>query len=251
MLRIFTHPLSALQKVKESVLGAFQRGSLGQRWRDYSAQEQTDKGLRIFQEMQSELLKSPLWTFDAFRLYNVKLYSLYGGNEGKAKPTAKKNELPEDYAERVAKWEEEVAKKQDPSVRALRQKIQILDAMNSVELASNHKSIFTLAAKKLIAQRAKVARKEVDALLLEHDGLRADRKWYQTRLAMKLPLPASMEQRERLSTLDRPFSRSEMEMAKRHSEERSKSAIRSQKSPKRITGYVFRRNSRGTSRWSL
>ena len=153
----------------------------------------------IFRTMQSQLLHGQYWTFDSFRLYNVKLYDLYGGNKSKAKPVQKKTELDEDYAERVAKWETDVLKKMDPSVRAIRQKVRILDCMNAVELASNHKSVFSLKDRKLLARKAGVPLKEVDALILEHDGLRADRKWYQTRMMMNLPLPINMEERERWS----------------------------------------------------
>jgi len=205
----------------------------------------------IFRKMQTQLLDGQYWTFDAFRKYNVILFDLYGGNKSKAKPTQKRNELNEDYAERVAKWETDMLKKMDPSVRALRQKIKIMDAMDPVELASNHKSIFTRRGKKLIAQRAGVDVNEVESLILEHDGLRADRKWYQTRMLLKLPLPQTMEERDRLATFDRPFSRTEMEMAKQHQESRIKSAKRDQKSPKRITSYVFRTPSKGISRWNF
>ena len=214
-------------------------------------EDQRVSGNEIFTQMQHQLLAGQHWTFDAFRMYNVKLYELYGGNKGKAKPGRRKDERDEDYAERIAIWEADVLKKLDPSVRALRLKIKILDCMNPVELASNHKSIFPLSARRLIANKAKVPLKELDALLLEHDGLRADRKWYQTRLGFNLPLPATMEERDRLATLDRPFSRSEMELGKSHQRRKMLSAKRDQKSPKRISSYVFRTPSKGISRWKL
>ena len=239
-----------LDTIKTAVSAVAQGGSIAERWRRYTAEDQKMSGHDIFRQMQQKLLQGELWTFDAFRMYNVALFDLYGGNKGKAKPTPKRNELDEDYAERVKKWEQDLAKSQDPSIRALRQKIRILDAMNAVELASNHKSIFTRSAKRLIAQKASVETKEVDALILEHDGLRADRKWYKTRQAMNLSLPETMEQREQWATLDRPFSRSEMELAKAHQERRMKAARRSCKSPKRVTSYVFRTPSKGLSRWS-
>lgn len=241
---------SAVARVRTAISDMISGGSIADRWRKYTVQDQRENGVEIFRRMQGELLRPEKWTFDAFRLYNVQLYDAYGGNTGKAKPTQKKNELDEDFAERVAEWEQDLAKKQDPSVRALRQKIKILDAMNPVELASNHKSIFTQSAKKLIAQAAGVPLKEVDAIILEHDGLRADRKWYQTRLAMHLPLPSTLEERERWAVLDRPFSRTEMELARAHQKEKMQAAQRSQKSPKRISSYVFRRPSKGISRWS-
>jgi len=204
----------------------------------------------VFRKMQSKLLEGKYWTFDAFRMYNLELFDCYGGNKTKAKPTQKKNELNEDFEQRVAKWEEDTLKKIDPSVRAVRQKIKILDAMNSVELSSNHKSIFRQISKRLIARKAGVDMKEVESLILEHDGLRADRKWYQTRMLMKQELPKTMEERERWANLDRPFSRTEMDLAKRHQEERMKTAKREQKAPKRITSYVFRTPSKGISRWT-
>jgi hypothetical protein len=212
--------------------------------------DQKEKADEIFRGMQSQLLYGKYWTFDAFRKYNLKLYELYGGHKSKAKPSRKKNETDEEYQERMNKWETDVLKKMDPSVRALRQKIQILDCLNPVELASNHKSIFSLNDKREIARRAKVPLKEVDAIILEHDGLRADRLWYQIRTMMNKPLPEDMDERERLSSLDRPFSRSEMELAKSHQEERMKSARRNRKSPKRIASFVFRTPSKGINRWS-
>jgi hypothetical protein len=242
--------LSALEKVKGALSNVIQGGSITERWRKFRAEDQKETGFEVFKKMQTKLMEGDIWTFDAFRMHNLQLYDLYGGNKGKAKPVQKKNELDDDYAERLKKWEQDLAKSQDPSIRVIRQKIRILDAMNPVELASNHKSIFTRTAKKLIAQRAGVPLKEIDALILEHDGLRADRKWYQTRLAMNLPLPETMEERERWATLDRPYSRSEMELAEAHQERRMQSAKRSGKAPKRISSYVFRTPSKGISRWN-
>lgn len=213
-------------------------------------EDQVMSGNEIFKKMQNQLLQGQFWTFDAFRRYNVVLFDLYGGNKGKAKPVPKKDELDSEYAARVSDWETAMLKKLDPSVRALRQKIKVLDCLNPIELASNHKSVFSRHARKLIANKAKVPLKEVDSIILEHDGLRADRKWYQTRMAFKLPLPSTMEEREKWSSLDRPFSRSEMELGKKHQERTRMSAQRSQLSPKRITSYVFRTPSKGISRWS-
>jgi len=241
---------SSLEKVKGAISNVFQGGSIAERWRQFTWEDQKQTGVEVFRKMQSKLLQGDLWTFDAFRMYNLELYDLYGGNKGKAKPVQKKNELDEDYGERLKTWEQDLAKSQDPSIRVLRQKIRILDAMNPVELASNHKSIFTRSAKRLIAQKANVPYKEVEALILEHDGLRADRKWYQTRLAMNRELPSTMEERERWATLDRPFSRTEIELAEAHQKRRMQSAGRKAKAPKRITSYVFRTPSKGLSRWS-
>jgi hypothetical protein len=243
--------LSALEKVRGAISNVVQGGSLAERWHKLRAEEQTASSHEVFRKMQSKLMEGQYWTFDAFRVYNVQLYDLYGGNKGKAKPVQKKTEMDEDFIERVKKWEQDLAKSQDPSVRAVRQKIKILDAMNPIELASNHKSVFTRSAKKLIAEKAGVAVKEVDALILEHDGLRADRKWYQTRQAMNLSLPTTMEERERWATLDRPFSRTEIQLGQDHQERRMKSAKRAAKAPKRISSYVFRTPSRGSSRWKL
>jgi hypothetical protein len=240
----------AFGTLKDTLANALQGGSLADRWRKHSTEDQRESGLEVFRKMQHKLLEGDLWTFEAFRRYNLELYELYGGNKGKAKPEQKRNELDEDYAERLKKWEQDLAKSQDPSIRAVRQKIRILDVMNPVELASNHKSIFTRSAKRLIAQKAQVAYKEVEALLLEHDGLRADRKWYKTRLVMNLPLPSTMEEREHWATLDRPFSRTEIEMGEAHQSMRMKTAKRKAKAPARITSYVFRTPSKGISRWN-
>jgi hypothetical protein len=241
---------SVVDRMKGAMSSLLEGGSIAERWRKYTAEDQKVTGVEVYRKMQSKLLEGELWTFYAFRMYNLQLYDLYGGNKGKAKPEQKRDELDEDYAGRLKKWEQDLAKSQDPAIRSIRQKLRILDAMNPVELASNHKSIFTRSAKKLIAQKAKVAFKDVDELLLEHDGLRADRKWFMTRQALNLPLPSTMEERERWATLDRPFSRTEMELAKAHQEERMKSARRKTKAPKRITSYVFRTPSKGISRWN-
>ena len=239
-----------LRRIEKAVTSVVQGGSFSERWRALTAEDPKIKGREIFSKMQRELMDSQTWTFEAFRMYNLKLYDLYGGNKAKARPEQKRNELNEDFAERIKKWESDVAKSQDPSVRALRQKLKILDSMNAVELASNHKSVFQRFSKRLIAQKAKVSLKEVDSLILEHDALRADRKWYQTRNLLKLPLPMSMEERERWSVFDRPFSRSELQLAKANQERFSKSVKRGQKSPKRISSYVFRTPSKRLSRWN-
>jgi hypothetical protein len=250
MLSLIPSRSSALTRLKGSLTNLVSGGSLSDRWKKWTTDDQYEKSIETFRMMQGELLRPSVWTFEEFRNYNLKLFNAYGGNEAKAKPTRKRTELDEDYQERVSKWESDVLKKMDPSVRALRRKIQILDFLNPVELKSNHKSIFADSAKRQIASKAGVPVAEVNALILEHDGLRADRKWYQTRIMMKLPLPGTMEQREQWAQLDRPFSRSEMEFARKEQEKRMKSAKRDQVKPKRITSYVFRTPSKGISRWN-
>ena len=239
-----------VDKIQEAVSNLVEGGSISERWRKLTSEDQKETGIEVYRKMQSKLMEGDVWTYDAFRMYNLQLYDLYGGNKGKAKPEQKRNELDEDYSERVKKWEQDLAKSQDPAIRSVRQKLRILDCLNQVELLSNHKSIFTRSAKRLFAQKAKVTFKDVEELLLEHDGLRADRKWFMTRQAMNLPLPSTMEERERWATLDRPFSRTEIELAKAHQEERMKSARRKTKAPRRISSYVFRTPSKGISRWN-
>ena len=51
--------------------------------------------------------------------------------------------------------------------------------MTPVELASNHKSVFDAQAMSLIAEKAKVTVGFVRQVIMEHDVLRADRRWYQ------------------------------------------------------------------------
>jgi hypothetical protein len=85
----------------------------------------------------------------------------------------------------------------------IKKNIRILDAMDSFELASNHKDIFTPSSQKLIAEKANVELDSVESLIREHDMLRADCRWYKIRQQFNRPLPRS-EEREILATRDRP-----------------------------------------------
>merc|ERR1719160_1507554 len=88
--------------------------------------------------------------------------------------------------------------------------------MTPAELASNHKSVFTKEAIKLIAEKAEADRSFVNNVLDTHDMLRADRRWYMIRQQFGKALPRSFEDREFLAEYDRPFSQTERKRRKEY-----------------------------------
>lgn len=191
------------------------------RLRQQNAQRQQEE---IFLESTQFLREGERWTFGNMAAYQRKVLELMGATGWKRRMSA-----------------------DDPSVLHLEKELKVLEAMTPVELASNHKKVFTIEAIKLIAERSGATEKFVNQVIMEHDILRADRKWYAILEQFKKPLPRTFEDRQYMAEYDRPFSESERnmrdEMMDTHKE-------RNRKSPPRVKNVFYRHPSCGGNRWS-
>jgi len=180
----------------------------------------------LFQEAKRFLLEDERWTFGSMLAYQSKVLDLMGANSW------------------LRRFQGD-----DPSVQHLEKEEKVLQAMTPVELASNDKRVFTKEAISLIAEKSGTSVKFVDQVLLEHDVLRADRRWYQILTQFNRPHPASFDDRAFMSEYDRPFSKSELdmrqEMMDKHQAEQMK-----RKKPSRINHIWYRQPSCGGNRWS-
>merc|ERR1712194_52652 len=106
--------------------------------------------------------------------------------------------------------------------------------MTPVELASNHKSIFNREAILLIAERSGTSDRFVDRVIIGHDVLRADRKWYKILTQFGKPHPTSFEDRQFYAEFDRPFSESEREEREEMMEKHRQRSQQSYRVPARV-----------------
>merc|ERR1719447_1828412 len=83
---------------------------------------------------------------------------------------------------------------------------------------------------------------------MEHDILRADRRWYQIRMQFNKPLPQSFDDRSHMGEYDRPFSESEIEHQEEMMEKQAQG--KSRQAPPRMHAVYFRQPSCGGNRWS-
>jgi len=137
----------------------------------------------------------------------------------------------------------------EKSVVDLEKELTVLEAMTPAELASNHKSVFNSESVKLIAEKSKQTERFVKQVILSHDMLRADRRWYKILEQFGKPLPKSFEDRNDWAEYDRPFSETENEMREDMMEASQRSRPPNQKPP-RIRWIWYRHPSCGGSRWS-
>jgi len=181
----------------------------------------------VFTECVKYLMEGTRWTFGNMAAYQRKVLDLIGA-------TGWRRRFSSD----------------DPSVLHLEKELRVLDAMTPVELASNHKSVFTREAKKMIAEKANVSEKFVDQVIIEHDVLRGDRRWYMILKQFDKPLPRTFQDRQFLAEFDRPLSASEAEMRQKMiDDETSKMVARGYK-PKRTHYIYYRKPTCGGNRWS-
>merc|ERR1712072_975537 len=97
-------------------------------------------------------------------------------------------------------------------IQHLEKELKVLEAMTPVEMASNHKSVFTSEAVKLIAEKSGQKETFVLQVIMEHDILRADRRWYKILEQFDRPLPKTFEDRQFYAEFDRPVSETEREI---------------------------------------
>lgn len=224
-----TPHLQAMQKLSELVplLGA-STGALQSfrdrqvRVRQFSDQKQQED---LFEEAKRFLMGPERWTFGNMLAYQRKILDLMGANQWRRKLSA-----------------------DDPNIQHLEKELRVLMAMTPVELASNHKRVFTTEAIKLIAEKSNTSVKFVNQVILEHDVLRGDRRWYQILQQFNRPLPKSFEDRGFMAEYDRPFSQSEIDMREEMIDEHNSRNKR--KKPPRISHIWYRQPSCGGNRWS-
>ncbi len=194
------------------------------------AKKQEEETTEVFKKSIDFLMARELWTFGAFRHYQERMLQVTGGTGVKA----------------LLQGENEVVKR-------IKTNIRILEAMNVYELASNHKDVFTIHSKRLIAEKANVTLEAVDNLIREHDMLRADRRWYKIRKQFNRPLPRTAEEREVLATRDRPLSETEKEILKSESKKQIAKHMNKKKitQPSPVQGLYFRHPSKGFDRWRV
>lgn len=179
----------------------------------------------IFEESRKFLMGSTKWTFGHMAAYQRKLLDLMGA-----------------YG-----WRRRLSQ-DDPSIAYLEKELKVLEAMTPVELASNHKRVFTKDAVRLIAEKSGATEKFVNQVIMEHDILRADRRWYMILEQFRKPLPKSFEDRQHMAEYDRPFSQTEREMRDEMMEEHERKS--KGKRPPRITKIYYRHPTVGGNRWS-
>lgn len=192
------------------------------RLRVQNAQKQQED---IFLESTRFLRAGERWTFGNMAAYQRKVLDLMGATGWRRRMSA-----------------------DDPSVLHLEKELKVLEAMTPVELASNHKKVFTVEAVKLIAERSGATEKFVNQVLMEHDILRADRKWYAILEQFNKPLPRSFEDRQHMAEYDRPFSESETDMRDEMMDKERDG--KEQKKPPRVKNVFYRKPTCGGNRWS-
>lgn len=136
----------------------------------------------------------------------------------------------------------------DPSIQHLEKELKVLEAMTPVELASNHKSVFTREAIKLIAEKASATDRFVNSVIMQHDILRADRRWYMILEQFGKTLPRDFEDRQYMAEYDRPFSETETEMREDMMAEAGERM--GKKRPPSTKCIYFRHPTCGGNRWS-
>eukprot|EP00434_Breviolum_minutum_P022414 symbB.v1.2.019786.t1/scaffold1634.1/size108475/14 len=176
----------------------------------------------IFDEAKKFLMEPEIWTFGNMLGYQRKLMDLLG----------------------AFSWRRRFAA-DDPNVAHLEKELRVLEAMTPVELASNHKSVFDKQSIALIAEKSNTSVNFVNQVILEHDVLRADRRWYQILAQFDRPQPKSFEDRSFMAEYDRPFSQSETDLRDEPHTQKMK-----KKKGMRLKWIWYRHPSCGGNRWS-
>eukprot|EP00927_Polykrikos_kofoidii_P068320 TRINITY_DN63689_c0_g1_i1.p1 TRINITY_DN63689_c0_g1~~TRINITY_DN63689_c0_g1_i1.p1 ORF type:complete len:379 (+),score=55.62 TRINITY_DN63689_c0_g1_i1:82-1218(+) len=202
-----------------------------QAWKDRSAKLRQGSDRRTQEEMfeisRKFLMASDRFTFGHMLAYQRKLLDLMGANG----------------------WRRRLSEA-DPSILHLEKELRVLEVMTPIELASNHKRVFTKDAIRLIAEKSATSVSFVDQVIMEHDILRADRRWYMILEQFGKPLPKTFEDRQHMGEYDRPFSESEKEYREELMEKRQESMGKTPGKMPRITQLYFRKPTCGGNRWS-
>merc|ERR1712216_436668 len=87
-------------------------------------------------------------------------------------------------------------------------------------------------------------------VIMEHDILRADRKWYMILEQFSRPLPQTFEDRQLMAEYDRPFSETEKEMRQQMIDKQTQLGQERKIAPKRYKNIWYRHPTCGGNRWS-
>mmetsp|Transcript_175126 Transcript_175126/g.561623 ORF Transcript_175126/g.561623 Transcript_175126/m.561623 type:complete len:353 (+) Transcript_175126:76-1134(+) len=225
----------ALQRISEQLSSPFS-GVLGdmaggpmqayrersQRLRQKSDQNKMEE---VYEASRNFLMEPVTWTFGNMQAYQRKVLELAGATG----------------------WRRRISS-DDPSILHLEKELRVLEAMTPAELMSNHKNVFTEDSKKLIAEKSGATVKYVESVIMEHDILRADRRWYKILMQFGRQLPTSFEDRSFMGESDRPFSESEREYQEKMIEKHRLKADRLK--PPRMFNVYFRKPTCGGNQWS-
>lgn len=225
-----TGHIVALQRIAELVSGT-KAGDLVQSFRDRQTRLRADKDQRqaneIFEESRKILMAPDRWTYGNMAAYQMKLLDLMGA-----------------YG-----WRRRLSQ-DDPNIQRLEKELKVLEAMTPVELASNHKSVFSREAIKLIGEKSGTSEKFVNEVIMEHDILRGDRRWYKILEQFKRPLPKNFDDRQHMAEYDRPFSETERQIRQDMIDRETRITTERRIKPKRMKSIYFRQPSCGGNRWS-
>lgn len=219
-LQKLTENTPFLQSGSETPLQAFSNRRLRLRQKaDLKMQED------MFEDCRKFLMAGEKWTYGHMAAYQQKVLHLMGG-----------------YG-----WTRKLSG-DDQHIKQLENELKVLEAMSPIELASNHKSVFTPEAIKLIAEKSGQEQKFVNNIILEHDILRADRRWYKILQQFGRQLPKSFEDRQFMAEYDRPFSETEAKMRQDMMDKHTEKA--KLKKPPHIRCVYYRQPTCGGNRWS-
>jgi len=206
---------------------------LAERYKDWSVgnrqRRDLDQQEKFFLESRDILMAPERWTYGNFLAYQRKMIDLLGGNSWTRRLQGESKDL-----------------------EFLEKQLKVLEAMTPVELASNHKSVFTKQSIRLIAEKSGCDSVEfVTRVLFTHDSLRADRKWFMIRQQFGKPLPRTLEERAMWAEYDRPPSETELEYQTEFIEKEMKKVHRKSYKQKKILWLWPRKRSIGGNRWSV
>lgn len=189
-------------------------------------ESQEEKATRVFSEGVKLLMQPEVWTYGAFLNYQRKMIDLLGGHT----------------------WRHKLTQQNDPNIEHLEKETRVLEAMTLPELRSNHYSVFDTESKKMIAEKANATVEFVDQVLMMHDAMRADRRWYKIRQQFGRRLPTDFADRQQMAEMDRPPS----QLEKKDMRSRQKKMTEFSRNTKipRIRGPYKRHPSCGGNQWS-
>mmetsp|Transcript_59799 Transcript_59799/g.142366 ORF Transcript_59799/g.142366 Transcript_59799/m.142366 type:complete len:346 (+) Transcript_59799:66-1103(+) len=186
-----------------------------------------EQQINVYEAARDLLMAPERWTYGNMLAYQRKLLELLGGTGWRAR-----------------------FNRDETSIKHLMRELRVLEAMNPVELASNHKSVFTKQSIDLIAEKSKTRAEFVRQVIFEHDVLRGDRRWYQIRQQFGQPLPRTLEDRQFMAEYDRPFCESEREYRQDLIDREMGRFLAKGSKQRRVVSLWVRRRSIGGNRWS-
>jgi len=221
----------ALQKIAELMAPVTGEEGVVQKMRERRVRLRGRKELSQQQDVYEasvEFLMHPdTWTYGNMAAYQMKVLDLMGAYGWRRRLSA-----------------------DDPAIAHLEKELRVLQSMTPVEMASNHKSVFSRESVALIAEKSGAKVQFVNQVIMEHDILRGDRRWYKILTQFDRPLPKTFEDRQFYAEFDRPYSETEKEVRQKMIDEQQAKSKQNGVKPKRFRNIWFRTPSCGGNRWS-